>query len=193
MVADIRPFDGFTAPRAYQLFQRSNQFNLTTIRYSEAELKTIAEDPDCDTFTLRLHDRLGDNGIVAAVIARAQGEALHVDSWVMSCRVLGRRVEEATLDILAGLARARGCSRLIGEYRPTAKNAMVAGLYAGLGFAAGARGRRRKILRSGTLASYRRPDDLPIEIHFHEMQGRQDDEPRTDREPSPSDFQRSPG
>jgi len=89
MVADIQPFDGFTAPRAYQLLQRSNQFNLTTIRYSEAELKAIAEAPDCDTFTLRLQDRLGDNGIVVAVIARAQGEQLHVDSWVMSCRVFG--------------------------------------------------------------------------------------------------------
>jgi FkbH-like protein len=192
MVADIRPFDGFTAPRAYQLFQRSNQFNLTTIRYSEAELKTIAQDPDCDTFTLRLHDRLGDNGIVAAVVARAAGETLHVDSWVMSCRVLGRRVEEATLDILAGLARARGCKRLIGEYRATVKNAMVAGLYADLGFApereeGGAR------FFGLELSGYLRPDDLPIEIRFHEMQGRQDDEPRTDREPSSSDFQGSPG
>ncbi len=97
MVADIRPFDGFTRPRAGQLLQRSNQFNLTTIRYSEAELKAIAGTSECDTFTLRLHDRLGDNGIVVAVIARANGEELRVDSWVMSCRVLGRRVEQATL------------------------------------------------------------------------------------------------
>ena len=133
-------------PRAYQLLQRSNQFNLTTIRYSEAELKAIAEDGDCDTFTIRLHDRLGDNGIVAAVIARARGEELHVDSWVMSCRVLGRRVEEATLDILARMARARGCSRLTGEYRATAKNAMVARLYADLGFTQRTRGGRHDIL-----------------------------------------------
>jgi FkbH-like protein len=192
MVADIQPFDGFTTPRAYQLFQRSNQFNLTTIRYSEAELKAIAGNPDCDTFTLRLQDRLGDNGIVAAVIARTTGEAFHIDSWVMSCRVLGRRVEQATLDILAGFARARGCKRLIGEYRATSKNAMVAGLYADLGFAPqreedGAR------LFGLDLSGYRRPDDLPIDIHFHETQGRKDDEPRTDREPSSSDFQGSPG
>jgi FkbH-like protein len=192
MVADIQPFDGFTTPRAYQLFQRSNQFNLTTIRYSEAELKAIAGDPDCDTFTLRLHDRLGDNGIVAAVVARAAGEALRVDSWVMSCRVLGRRVEEATLDILAGLARARGCRRLIGEYRATAKNAMVAGLYAGLGFAADREEGGARFFGL-ELTGYRRPDDLPIEIRFHQTQGRQDDEPRTNREPSSSDIQRSPG
>jgi predicted enzyme involved in methoxymalonyl-ACP biosynthesis len=126
------------------------------------------------------------------VIARAAGEALHVDSWIMSCRVLGRRVEQATLDILAGLARARGCRRLTGEYRPTAKNAMVAGLYADLGFApereeAGAQ------FFTLELSGYRRPDDLPIDIRYHEMQGRQDDEPRTDREPSSSDFQGSPG
>jgi len=192
MVADIQPFDGFTSPRAYQLFQRSNQFNLTTIRYSEAELKAIAGDPDCDTFTLRLHDRLGDNGIVAAVIVRAAGETLRVDSWVMSCRVLGRRIEEATLDILAGLGRARGCTRLIGEYRATAKNAMVAGLYAGLGFATEREESGAKFFGL-ELSGYRRPDDLPIEIHFHETQGRQDDEPRTNREPSSSGFQGSPG
>ena len=192
MVADIRPFDGFTAPRAYQLFQRSNQFNLTTIRYSEAELKAIAQDPGCDTFTLRLHDRLGDNGIVAAVVARAAGETLRVDSWVMSCRVLGRRVEEATLDILAGLARARGCRRLTGEYRATAKNAMVAGLYAGLGFAAEREESGARFFGL-ELSGYRRPDDLPIEIRFHETQGRQDDEPRTDREPSSSNIQGSAG
>ena len=193
MVADIQPFDGFTMPRAYQLLQRSNQFNLTTIRYSEAELKAIAQDPDCDTFTLRLQDRLGDNGIVVAVIARAQGEALHVDSWVMSCRVLGRRVEEATLDILAGLARARGCRRLIGEYRATAKNAMVAQPVCRSGL-------HDRNARTGDakffgleLSGYRRPDDLPIEIQFHEMQGRQDDEPRSNREPSPGDLQGSAG
>jgi FkbH-like protein len=192
MVADIRPFDGFTAPRAHQLFQRSNQFNLTTIRYSEAELKTIAQDPDCDTLTLRLQDRLGDNGIVAAVVARAAGEALRVDSWIMSCRVLGRRVEEATLDVLARLAQNRGCKRLIGEYRPTTKNAMVAELYAGLGFAHECEEGGAKFFRL-EISSYRRRDDLPIEIRFHEIQGRQDDEPRTDREPSPIDFQGGPG
>jgi len=192
MEADIRPFDGFTTPRASQLFQRSNQFNLTTIRYSEAELTAIAADPDCDTFTLRLQDRLGDNGIVAAVIARAAGEALHVDSWIMSCRVLGRRVEQATLDVLARLARSRGCKRLVGEYRPTAKNAMVAGLYADLGFVPEREedGANFFVL---DLSGYRRPAEIPIDIHFHEMQGPQDGEPRTNREPGSSDFQGSPG
>jgi FkbH-like protein len=192
MVADIQPFDGFTAPRAYQLFQRSNQFNLTTIRYSEAELNAIAQDPDCDTFTLRLHDRLGDNGIVAAVVARAAGETLRVESWVMSCRVLGRRVEEATLDILAGLARTRGCKHLTGAYRATAKNAMVADLYAGLGFAPGREEGDVKLFGL-ELSGYRRPDDVSIEIRFHEVQGLQNDEPRTNREPSSSDFQGSSG
>lgn len=192
MVADIQPFNGFTTPRAYQLMQRSNQFNLTTIRYSHAELKAIAQDPGCETFTIRLQDRLGDNGIIAAVIARARGEALHVDSWVMSCRVLGRRVEEATLDTLVGMARARGCNRLIGEYRATAKNAMVARLYTDLGFVperdeAGAK------FFGFELASYQRRDDFPIEIQFNEMQRPQDAEPRSNREPSSSDLQGSFG
>src|SRR5262249_37714819 len=172
MVADIQPFDGFTTPRAYQLLQRSNQFNLTTIRYSEADLKAISRDSGCDAFTLRLRDRLGDSGIVAVVIARAADETLGVDSWVMSCRVLGRRIEEATLDVLAGLARARGCRRLVGEYRPTAKNAMVSGLYADLGFALERDEGGAKFFNL-ELASYRPPDNLPIEIRFHETQGRQ--------------------
>jgi FkbH-like protein len=180
MIADIRPFDGFTTPRAGQLLQRSNQFNLTTIRYSEAELKAITEAPDCDTFTLRLRDRLGDNGIVAAVIARAQGEELRVNSWVMSCRVLGRRVEEATLDVLVGLARARGCRRLIGEYRATAKNAMVSGLYAHLGFVLDRDEVDAKFFNL-EVASYRPPDNLPIEIRFHETQGSQYVESGTNR------------
>jgi FkbH-like protein len=192
MVADVQPFNSFTVPRAYQLLQRSNQFNLTSIRYSEAELKALALDGDCDTFTIRLQDRLGDNGIIAAVIARARGGTIHVDSWVMSCRVLGRRVEEATLDILARMARARGCSQLTGEYRATAKNAMVARLYADLGFT-------REREEGGTtffgfeLSGYRRRDDLPIEFQFQEMQRPQDDEPRSDREPSPGDLQGSVG
>jgi len=188
MIADVQPFNGFTMPRAHQLLQRSNQFNLTTIRYSEAELNAIAQAPDCDTFTLRLQDRLGDNGIVVAVIARQQGEALHVDSWVMSCRVLGRRVEEVTLDILAGLARGRGCNRLVGEYRVTTKNAMVAGLYTGLGFKPGREVGDASFFNL-ELSGYRRPDDLPIEIQCHEMQGRRDGEPRSNPERSASDFQ----
>lgn len=192
MLADIRPFDGFTMPRACQLLQRSNQFNLTTIRYSEAELKAIAEASDCDTFTLRLRDRLGDNGIVVAVIARAQGDELRVDSWVMSCRVLGRRVEEATLEILAELARARGCRRLVGEYRATAKNAMVANLYANLGFTPECAEGSASFFGLD-LSEYRRPEELPIELCFHEMQGNLDNEPRSDRTPGPDDLQRSPG
>ena len=151
MAADIQPFDGFTRPRADQLLQRSNQFNLTTIRYSEAELKAIAEAPDCDTFTLRLHDRLGDNGIVVAVIARAQGEELRVDSWVMSCRVLGRRVEEATLEILAATgagARLHAPGRRISGHReerhggePVCRSRLHRGT----------RGGRRKVLQPGAV------------------------------------------
>jgi len=90
--------------------QRSNQFNLTTIRYSEAELKAIAQDGDCDTVTIRLQDRLGDNGIIAALIARARGETLHVDSWIMSCRVLGAGSRRPRSTFLAGLARARAAA-----------------------------------------------------------------------------------
>jgi FkbH-like protein len=161
MVADIRPFDRFTLPRALQLFQRSNQFNLTTIRYTEAELLSVAKNSEYDTFTVRLHDRLGDNGIIAAVITHRVGSDLHVDSWVMSCRVLGRRVEELTLDVVIEIARRRGCTRVIGEYHPTQKNKLVSELYTKLSFTLDRDEQNKKLFRLD-IDDYSRPADLPI-------------------------------
>ena len=97
MKADIQPFDAFALPRVHQLVQRSNQFNLTTIRYSEDELLRCGTDREASAFCIRLSDRLGDNGIIAAIILRKVGSDAVVDTWIMSCRVLGRRVEELTL------------------------------------------------------------------------------------------------
>jgi len=134
MEAEIRGLDSYTLPRVLQLVQRSNQFNLTTIRYGETELEAIARDPDNAILTVRLADRFGDNGIVAVLILRKRGLDLLVDTWIMSCRVLARRVEEFSLDLIVNRARDLGCARVLGKYAATAKNGLVADLYPRLGF-----------------------------------------------------------
>ena len=134
MVADVLPFDAFTLPRVLQLIQRSNQFNLTTIRYSQADLVEITRDQEAEAFCVRLLDRLGDNGVIAALILRRAGADLVIDTWVMSCRVLGRNVEEFIVEEVVRRARHAGCQRVIGRYVPTKKNGLVADLYQRLGF-----------------------------------------------------------
>jgi FkbH-like protein len=84
----------------------------------------------------RLADRFGDNGLISVVILKQAGDALEIDTWVMSCRVLGRTMEEFIANEIQAAAQARGCTRIIGRYRPSAKNGLVAGLYARLGFEA---------------------------------------------------------
>jgi FkbH-like protein len=128
-------FDTIGLPRIAQLINKSNQFNLTTKRYNEDELWQMMADPDVAGLQLRLVDRFGDNGMIAVVILRRDGEIGLIDTWLMSCRVLGRKVEEATLAVLAAVARRLGVTILQGEYRPTAKNAMVKDHYTKLGFA----------------------------------------------------------
>lgn len=134
MTADILPLDAYTLPRAQQLVMRSNQFNLTTIRYNNDELAEIANDREVDSFCIRLADRLGDNGIVAFVILRKEDDNAIVDTWIMSCRVLGRRVEELTIQTIVEKARNLGCRCIIGRYSPTPKNGMVAALFTNHGF-----------------------------------------------------------
>jgi FkbH-like protein len=140
MRISFRPFDEEGRARIAQLINKSNQFNLTTRRYSEAEVAGIEADPEVLSLQVRLVDRFGDNGMIGVVVARPRdAETLEIDTWLMSCRVLGRRVEHAVLREIVLQARARGVSKLIGVYLPTAKNAMVAEHYAKLGFALVAR------------------------------------------------------
>ena len=129
------PFDAAGFKRIVQLINKTNQFNLTTRRYTDAEISGLMRDPDVVTLQLRLTDVHGDNGMIGVVIGRRNPDAeLEIDTWLMSCRVLGRGVEEATLNILTQRAAEMGCKRLVGQYRPTAKNAMVAEHFAQLGF-----------------------------------------------------------
>lgn len=138
MVLTATPIGAAELARSTQLINKTNQFNLTTRRYSEAEVECIANDPRCVALAIRLADKFGDNGLISVVLARPDEtiteDELLIDSWLMSCRVLGRQVEDAVLQVLADAATAAGYRALIGEYRPTERNGMVAEHYPRLGF-----------------------------------------------------------
>jgi len=134
MVCTIGPVDPVSRPRVAQLINKSNQFNLTTRRYSESEVAAVEADASRHAIQIRLVDTFGDNGIISVIIADRAADAWEIDTWLMSCRVLGRRVEEAILAHLAAAATAQGAKALIGRYIPSAKNKMVAQHYEKLGF-----------------------------------------------------------
>jgi FkbH-like protein len=134
MTAEIAPFSSVYLDRIAQLTNKTNQFNLTTRRYTFAEIERFAHDPSYITLYGRLVDKFGDNGIISLVIACTSGSEARVDLWLMSCRVLKRDMEQAMCDALVDECQARGITRLTGEYIPTAKNGMVAGHYQTLGF-----------------------------------------------------------
>lgn len=134
MKIELIPFDSVSIGRVTQLINKTNQFNLTTRRYTQSEVETLLEAPDVLTFQIRLADRFGDNGIISIVIARCEGAVCTIDTWLMSCRVLGRRVEEAVIAELVRHCGARGMTTLVGHYIPTAKNALVRDHYKKLGF-----------------------------------------------------------
>jgi FkbH-like protein len=134
MTLSIAPFDSAGRKRISQLISKSNQFNLTTCRYSEAEIEAMQSNADVFAIQARLEDIFGNNGMISAVICRQTGQSWEVDTWIMSCRVLGRRVEEALLQYLVQQARLRGISEIIGRYIPTARNGLVRDHYGGLGF-----------------------------------------------------------
>jgi FkbH-like protein len=129
-----RQFDKVGLSRIVQLINKTNQFNLTTRRHTEADILAVMADERSFGLQLRLVDRFGDNGIIAIVIGRLQADDLVLDTWLMSCRVLGRQVEAATLNLVAAEARKLGRARLVGLYVPAAKNMMVRDHYEKLGF-----------------------------------------------------------
>ena len=134
MTLSIAPFDSAGRKRIAQLIAKSNQFNLTTRRYSETEIAAMQTSADVFAIQVRLRDIFGDNGMISAVICRQTGQCWEVDTWIMSCRVLGRRVEEALLQYLVQQARLRGIAEIIGRYIPTAKNGLVRDHFSRLGF-----------------------------------------------------------
>lgn len=134
MKAEIGDFKPMYLARITQLTNKSNQFNLTTKRYTQTEMEQTANDSSCIRLCGRLQDKFGDNGIVSVVIARMNGETVDIELWLMSCRVLKRDMELAMLDRLCEEAVKRGAKKLKGYYYKTAKNKMVSGLYESFGF-----------------------------------------------------------
>lgn len=134
MTAEIGPFSPAYLERITQLINKTNQFNLTTRRYTSAEVEAISQNLGLITLYGRLADRFGDNGLVSVLIGRVLGETVELDLWLMSCRVLNREMEFAMFDALVEQCQARGIRRVVGVYIPSKKNSMVAGHYAGLGF-----------------------------------------------------------
>ena len=126
--------DQVNVGRITQLINKTNQFTLTTQRYDLAQVQSMMDDPETLVLSFRLLDRLGDNGIICIIIGQKTGSALLIDSWLMSCRVLGRGVEQACLSVLADQAIRLGVTELQGRYVPSAKNKMVADHYEKLGF-----------------------------------------------------------
>ena len=135
MTSVVSGFNKFNTPRVAQLSQRSNQFNLRTVRYTEADIEALGKDPDVIDLSFTLEDKFGDNGLIAVIIMKKQDEeTLFIDTWFMSCRVLKRGMEDFTLNTMIEAAREKGYKRIVGEYLPTPKNKMVEGHYPGLGF-----------------------------------------------------------
>ena len=135
MTSVVSGFNKFNTPRVAQLSQRSNQFNLRTVRYTEADIEALGKDPDVIDLSFTLEDKFGDNGLIAVIIMKKQDEeTLFIDTWFMSCRVLKRGMEDFTLNTIVEAAREKGYKRIIGEYLPTPKNKMVENHYPSLGF-----------------------------------------------------------
>lgn len=134
MVTEIGDFTPFQLERIAQLTNKTNQFNLTTKRYSKEALEDCWRKEAFLCLQGSLRDKFGDNGLVSVILGEIKGSSLVIDLWLMSCRVLQRGLEQAMLDVLVNQAKARGLSHLRGSYLPTGKNAMVKDLYKTMGF-----------------------------------------------------------
>ena len=134
MKARITDFEPAYIDRVAQLTNKSNQFNVTTRRYSSAQITEITESDKYIRLCGKLTDKFGENGVVSVVFGEIRGKELHIDVWLMSCRVLKRSMEQAMLDELVRRCREEGIEKIIGYYYPTAKNKMVAELFDTFGF-----------------------------------------------------------
>jgi FkbH-like protein len=132
--AELDPVSELTLARVAQLTQKTNQFNLTTRRYTEAQIAEMVKQPDWHIVSICVRDRFGDHGLVGVAIAHDEGEQCQVDTFLLSCRVIGRTVETALLAHLAESAAQRGRKRLVGWFLPTKKNAPARDFYQQHGF-----------------------------------------------------------
>ena len=131
---EVKAFDKFSTPRIAQLIQRSNQFNLRTIRYTEEDVERISLSKKYNTVSFSLTDKFGDYGLISALILEQKDNSFFIDTWIMSCRVLKRGVEKFILEELFNLAKNKKIKSILGEYIETPKNVLVKDLYQDLGF-----------------------------------------------------------
>lgn len=137
MVSVVEGFTSFNTPRVAQLSQRSNQFNLRTVRYTDGEIAALGASDKHVCLSFTLEDKFGDNGLICVIIMeKRDAKTLFVDTWFMSCRVLKRGMENFTLNTMVEYAKEQGFERIVGEYIPTLKNGMVKEHYPNLGFQA---------------------------------------------------------
>lgn len=134
MEAEAKHFDPFHIPRIAQLSQRSNQFNLRTVRYTEDDVKRLAGDKQYITLYFTLKDRFGDHGLISVVVMKRENDSFFIENWLMSCRVLKRTMEAFIVNTMLEEAGKAGAARVIGEYIRTPKNGMVEHLYEEMGF-----------------------------------------------------------
>ncbi len=134
MMATVTGFTKFNIPRVAQLTQRSNQFNLRTVRYTEEEIAGVATDPNRMGLSFSLRDKYGDYGLISLIILRLTDEECFIDTWLMSCRVLKRGMEQFVMNAIAVTARKKGFKKITGEYIPTPKNGLVKNLLPEMGF-----------------------------------------------------------
>ena len=134
MTAEIKSFSSIYLDRITQLTNKTNQFNLTTKRYTNGEIDKISSNDEYIKIYGKLTDKYGDNGLIAISIGRVESKTCHIDLWLMSCRVLKRNMEFAMLDELVSKCRNKGVSEIIGYYYKSAKNSMVSDLYDKFGF-----------------------------------------------------------
>ncbi|HUO14449.1 MAG TPA: HAD-IIIC family phosphatase [Verrucomicrobiae bacterium] len=132
--AEVAPVSSATLARVAQLTQKTNQFNLTTRRYTEQQIQEMSGRSGWQVLSISVRDRFGDHGLVGVAIAHDQGESCEIDTFLLSCRVIGRTVESALLSQLAEHASSKGCKRLLGWFFPTKKNAPARDFYPQHGF-----------------------------------------------------------
>jgi FkbH-like protein len=165
MVVEIGLANEMNIPRISQLTQKTNQFNLTTQRYTEGDIRTFTESSEADVFYLRLRDRISEMGLVGVAIAKYNGGQAEIDTFLLSCRAIGRGVERAQLVHVLNCARVRGCTHVLGRYLMTEKNGQVADFYSGHDFylmAQNAKGSEWKISLKGNV--FAAPGFLKVDL-----------------------------
>jgi FkbH-like protein len=165
MVATLGKADEVTIARVSQLTQKTNQFNLTTCRYTESEIRRFASDPAKDVFYMKLRDRVSDLGLVGVAILKYEGQKATIDTFLLSCRALGRGAEEVLLAHCLKSAARAGADRVLGCYSRTSRNAQVADFYNRCHFATVSQTTQKSVWEFGMKTnSFRAPDWIQVEV-----------------------------